>query len=294
MLKIINDTGYLIVGVFFGLSGYGLYKGIQNYGEKYLDSFLKKRIFSLLLPWIVGTFVYVIGYHFSNEADILFSNIRNAQNGFLIISHTWYIVVQIILYILFYIAEKILYRINKHNKVLSAILSIGYTLGLIFVFSLLRLGAWWYYSLLSFPVGIVLCFYENNKNRSRRNDNILLIISVVLFVLCYIVRFLNSKYYDNNFVWLLCRLGASAFAALFFLVLNYFVRFESKTNTFIARYSYSIYIIHMFFFTILRSNVFHIECDSAYLLLVITLSVCYAMLIGGLQKLIQRKSFGSQ
>lgn len=51
LMKIFSFCGYVIVAIFFTISGYGLTKQYLNRKEDYLSNFFKKRILSILIPF---------------------------------------------------------------------------------------------------------------------------------------------------------------------------------------------------------------------------------------------------
>jgi len=57
ILYFFTETGVLFVGMFFFLSGYGLYTNLKT-KENYLKGFLKKRLITVLVPFYVCILVF--------------------------------------------------------------------------------------------------------------------------------------------------------------------------------------------------------------------------------------------
>lgn len=276
-LSVIHDTGFLIVGAFFLLSGYGLFSELLLKREEYLQNFLRKRIVPLIGPWALASILYALMFFLIGGKDLFIESIWVRENGYLIVSHSWYVVVQILFYLLFYCAEKFIIRVCADKMVCWSIISAyTYTIALIAAMSMLKLGTWWYYSLLAFPTGIALKAYEKKEGRTKQRDAMVVVVSLLLFFLFYAIRYYNGKTVDSYVVWVLCKLMASSAFAALMLSISYFVRFDNPVLCFLAKLSYNIYLIHMLFYTILRSDFLYIEIDFLYFAITIILSVLYS------------------
>ncbi len=246
--------------------------------RNYLDGFLKRRILPLCFPWLIASILYTVMFFCLGGYNLFMEKVYNVENGFLIISHSWYIVVQIILYICFYFSGRIIKVKSSKRNVLIVITAMLYVTIMIVIMNRLKMGAWWYYSLLAFPVGILLKVYEANTKRNKKTDILIILVSLSFFVLSYIARYYNSKIFESYFIWIISKLTASASIAVFLGSLCYFIRFVSSFASFLARNSYNIYLIHMLFYILLRSEILYISSDIIYLLLTIVLSILYSQL----------------
>lgn len=95
--------GFIPVSLFFFFSGYGLMKKYMS-DQDYSKGFIKKRIPTLLIPYIIVILLYWIMYacygHFYTFAEMC----EILSRGYIIASASWYIVDIIILYFqLFYL-----------------------------------------------------------------------------------------------------------------------------------------------------------------------------------------------
>ncbi len=114
--------GYLsltLVGAFFFLSGYGLMKGYL-FKKDYYKGFLKKRFFSLILPYLFMNLVYWTYYNLTEEPHAfheLFTIFFSDRN---LVMYSWFIKDIIIHYLEFYLLM-LVFREKKENMYRLAI-----------------------------------------------------------------------------------------------------------------------------------------------------------------------------
>ena len=103
-LSIFNPLGYIGVGIFLCLSGYGLQKSFEKYG---LKDFGKKRIRRIIPALVVTTLMIVIIAAF-NGITFQSYQIVGSCLGFSdsVNPVTWYILMMWFCYIVFYILKK--------------------------------------------------------------------------------------------------------------------------------------------------------------------------------------------
>lgn len=137
--------------MFLFLSGYGNYK---SYASKDLSfSWLIKRVERVLLPYII---IFVI--------DILFLNGFGMNNNIVqcLINLTlpgrvlWYLKVQLILYILFFI----IYSIKNISDTVKILIISGIVLLYIIISAALAIPVYWYMTILFFCIGINFAMRE--------------------------------------------------------------------------------------------------------------------------------------
>ena len=103
--------GFLPVSVFFFFSGYGLMK--KHISEaNYSKGFIKKRIPSLLIPYLIVIFLYWLMYACYGEVYSFADMLDILSRGYIIASASWYIVDIIILYFVFYLSMKLFKKNN--------------------------------------------------------------------------------------------------------------------------------------------------------------------------------------
>lgn len=203
--------GILAVAFFFFCSGFGLIKRQMN-DKDYTKGFMKRRIFTVLVPYFICNYIYLTeallgnikyGNHFT------FVEVICAFFGlFLVNNQMWFAVEIMILYIAF---RLIFGRVRKTNTgilLMTAVVVIMVTIGFFsrhsfsFTMSYWFKGEWWYNTILMFPVGMLYAYKEERINNIiRKAFTAILLSSAVLFVLLdYIHRelVLQMIYYTGT------------------------------------------------------------------------------------------------
>ncbi len=106
--SLLTSSGYLIVGMFFFLTGYGLCESYKN-KENYYNTFFKNRIVTFYFDCIIFCAIYCIYYLFIGK-EINFQGIVTSifclgQGSY--ISNGWYLQVAGYIYICFFIIHKL-------------------------------------------------------------------------------------------------------------------------------------------------------------------------------------------
>lgn len=143
--------GYLIVAVFFFLSGYGLMIQFLKKGEGYLKGYWKSRVFYVSAVFAFASLIYSI-YHLI---------VGDFTPSLTIAANSWYMVVQILLYIIFWCAFKIAGK--------------RYSIGILFVFAMqtlmvivmrmIALPGIWYMSNYAFVLGLIIAWKKDLIDR---------------------------------------------------------------------------------------------------------------------------------
>lgn len=197
----------------------------------------------------------------------------------MIVSHSWYVFIQIIFYVLFAFAVKAASYLEINNKRKSIVLfSYLFTFILVMLIRFTRLGAWWYYSCYAFPVGVSLKYYETSINRSKKRDLFLATAALLAFVSFYILRYVNSYYLGFYHIAMISRLGASASFALVIGIGSYHCRINTKLLYLLGKYSYDIFLVHILCVEVLRSSKIYISLNTLYVLGVLASSLLCAYL----------------
>lgn len=184
-IPFVLKNGFLMCGVFFCLSGFGLSLQLSKKGDDYLNNFWHKRVFKLLIPLIVVFPIFFILKYYCQNLEIgIVKFIKNIHNSNLIIDYSWYIYEAIMLYIIFYyVAAK-----KKNSKVILYI-------NLIFVILLyiLKFNPCWYLSTLCFYLGI--CIFKRKKIKV---NFLYLFVSLIVFTLLMYFYYIFHSYYLKN------------------------------------------------------------------------------------------------
>lgn len=138
-LEKLGDYG---VGVFFLLSGYGLYTAYG--GKKTHIDFLKKRFFKIYLPYVIMALFISAASGGLTKISSLF--------GILFGIDYWFMLVIFLLYISFFLAGR--------NPKYTIIIETGFVIGLSVYFAINHYQIFWYDAIWTFPVGMTLAYLE--------------------------------------------------------------------------------------------------------------------------------------
>lgn len=223
--------GYLAVGVFFLLSGYGLIKSLKK-REDYMQGFLKKKTVVILLPFVLINAACSIFFQLTNLGGLpdfllFFTSLK------LIDSTSWFVVSIFIFYSAFYVI------FTNVNRVKGIVIIFGFTVLYILLCRYLELGAWVYKSALCFPVGALIGNYECFFNTVLKKFK-LFWFGVVVSVIGILVIMTYPE--------LLWRLPTPVICVVFainvYFVLSV-VELHSPVSELLGRLSLDVYLIHM-------------------------------------------------
>ena len=288
IFAVLEDFGVCLVGGFFFFSGYGLIRSIREKSD-YLKGFLKKRFPTILIPFYICTFVFIL-------VDLLqgkrydFGKLLSYASGWILLNtHMWYIVEIAILYIAFFLIFRF---VKKHS--LALFFMLGF-LVLLTIGSLLLChgqywfqGEWWYNSTLIFFLGLLLGEYEGKILTFFKNH----FVGCTLFALCGFVLFQRltgymlmhygywtedtfSKGYADKFMTLGPQLLMTFFFVILLIVISLKCRFDNPALRFLGKISLELYLIHNLF--IMKMD--FISGTGLYVLAVLLCSILAATLL---------------
>lgn len=259
-------VGYLLVGVFFLYSGYGLMKSVKT-KENYLKGFITKRIPAILVPFFVMNSLYllVLSVCFGRTYSIL--EILNYVLGIqLINSYAWYTIMILVFYLAFYF----FFKIFKEKK---AVILIGIFILLSIVFCMKFVGVQWFLSSLSFFIGILLA-YQERRILEWVKKKYLLCLLIVLFATigCFLLGFvLVESAIVNQLTAVVCNF----FFTLTVIVVNMKLQIKNEITIFLGNISYEIYLVHKLVLFIMLGYLNKIG-PTSYMILCIGVSVILA------------------
>ena len=185
--------GILAVAFFFFSSGFGLLKRWMT-DENYIKGFMRRRIFTVLVPFFICNYIYLTDALLNNIASRMhfgFGEVICSFFGiFLINNEMWFAVEIMILYVAFRLVfakvKKPLTGIIIMTFVVLAMMTIGLFSGHsdTGVMSYWFKGEWWYNTLLMFPLGMLYAYKEDRINRVVKRAFVAVLLgSAVLFVI---------------------------------------------------------------------------------------------------------------
>lgn len=200
--------GILAVSFFFFCSGFGLIKRWLT-DPSYLQGFMKRRIFTVLVPFFICNYIYL--------TDAIIGNIQNGKSfGFievicsffglyLINNQMWFAVEIMILYVLFRIVFSRVKKPLTGILIMTGLVLVLMVIGLLSghsdssVMSYWFKGEWWYNTIFMFPLGMFYAYKEERINKVFRSAfTSILIASAVLFV---IVDYIHRGLIEKHIFW---------------------------------------------------------------------------------------------
>lgn len=174
----------------------------------------------------------------------------------------WYLKIQVIAYILFYIAYKLFKKNNDIVLLLLTIISVC-------IMYILRLDSYWWNTIICFGLGSI--FAERKEKiivKLKRNKYIILILSLITFGLSFI---LGRRYSELQVI-------SSIAFCIFITTLLFVFKFKSKIINFIGNISLEIYLWHLVLLKLLFKNNKNIINLNINLLVFFILSILLAFI----------------
>ena len=285
-----SNFGYMgtyIVSVFFFLSGYGLY--VQNEKkENYLDSFLVKRLFKILIPFIFISSMYLIYRKINGQELSNLFFIGLFKKGSTVIYNGWFVDIIILMYIFFYISFRMF-----SDKTIAILVNTVLIIFYIVLAIKLGYGFWWYNSSLPFVLGLVWAKNKENIDRLLKKYYFIPLVSVtVLLFVSHQYSFILQKFHlvDNYSYALTANIDNVIFTFFLILIVRK-IDFSNKYLLFLGKISFELYMIHGLvmsifgkYFVTSRIN------DVIFTVLVLIVSIFLAWLINSVIKKINIKT----
>lgn len=146
----LRSIGFVVTGMFFFLSGYGLMVSYVSKRDGDLKLFLTKRFKAVILPYLVAAVVYYIYKQF-----FVTFTVKSVFDGLItgtLVDYSWYVIEICILYLLFGI---IFYGIKSLSDRAKLIIMFISCLLLFVIFWAAGSNECWYSSMLVFVAGLV-------------------------------------------------------------------------------------------------------------------------------------------
>ena len=239
---IMSYIGFILVAIFFFISGYGLSYGMRN-KSNYLEGFFRKRLFPVLVPyWIINT-IDIIFYLSKGKIFIPMQYILS-YIGADIITGTWFVTTILILYLIFWIAFKC-----KKSYTILTICLIGYCTICIYF----KLHTSYTASVAAFLLGVI---WNKIDKRViiwiREKYYFKLAIVFGTFGILFLGRLLlSAKGLDNEIIQLILRNLVSVLFVLSQITVTQKIQYTGKMLNWLGNISYELYIVHYVLLTML-------------------------------------------
>ncbi|KRL42213.1 acyltransferase family protein [Lacticaseibacillus manihotivorans] len=263
--NLIGKTGFIWVGLFFLLSGYGLVRNLLT-REKYKVNFLMPHLLRLLVPVYCAELVYLVldavigNYDFRWDKIVVFTNY---------VSYSWYVVSIGTVYIVFYLSAILT---NRYTVEVFC----GITLSAYVIFTKIQVSDVYYKGIIGIAIGALLAVIQFKQH--LRNMSIFVIAVEILGALLFSICF------DSTAVWhAAIVVGIAASLSVGFQYFNPLVIFQLNR---LSDISYEMYLVHgsLIMFFIRNSSRGQIAAGLVYLGTILT-----AYLIHETSKWVSRK-----
>ncbi|TCL58856.1 membrane-bound acyltransferase YfiQ involved in biofilm formation [Kineothrix alysoides] len=295
-LIMFKNSGVIIVGFFFFASGYGLITSLYQ-KDNYLKGFIKKRIFTVLVPFFICNYVYL--------TTMLLMGRKYAMSDLLCVffgvkllnSQMWFAVEIMFLYILFYVIfrfirrEKVAYMIMGVCvvAVMGGSLLLGHDLTTGEIVSWFR-GEWWYNTTFVFFIGMLAARFKEKllpwiKKRYYLCLSMLLVLSSFFGIISkrlleekgYWIEDIFYKGYTEKIETLAFQLPMVVFSVAVILLFMMKITFYNKALDFFGRFSLEVILINnVFIVSLLKLAVIN---EILYIIAVFAATILAAMTI---------------
>lgn len=227
--------GQLMVVMFLMYSGYGIMESYKRDKDKYLNSFIKRRLLktfmhydlAVLLFWLVAG---ILDHEYSGKDYLLsltgWSSIGNSN---------WFVFDILILYTITYLCLSIANRYRFSNAKLITLL-IGST-SFFMLFLIKTKEIWWWDTILSFPIGIIYSIYKDRIEVFLSNQR------NYLWTLTGVTLLFITFYYLGTEIKTIFSSVTSVIFALMFLMLTMRIKIGNKILYWLGVNAFSIYIL---------------------------------------------------
>ena len=229
--------GILAVAFFFFSSGFGLLKRRMT-DENYLKGFMKRRIFTVLVPFFICNYIYLTDALLNNiifRKSFGFGEVILSFFGiFLVNNEMWFAVEIMILYVVFRLVFAKIKKPLTGIIIMTCVVLVMMTVGLFSghsttgIMSYWFKGEWWYNTIFMFPIGMLYAYKEEQINKviKKAFASILIASSILFIIMDHIHRNLISisiywteDYKPHHILDKLTGLGQETLFELIFLIL---------------------------------------------------------------------------
>ncbi|MBO5428231.1 MAG: acyltransferase [Prevotella sp.] len=231
--------GYLVVSVFFFISGYGLIKSLINKGQEYVNTFASKRFPRMIVPFVICilTFILLDDLLFDERISIL--RLDSWRGNCPLLPTSWYVIVIILFYGIFYVFARTL-----HSPLLVTFAMWCFIFSYMAIMAYTGFREYWWMTTGCIGIGMTIGLYE---------EKILHFVSVKYKLLCEALFLIWLLFYHINIDYLpQCDTGiipllAIARSGVFAVIVWFYVSctgfFHNKLLNLMGNISYEIYLV---------------------------------------------------
>ena len=266
---VLQAIGYLSVAEFFFLSGYGLSMSYEKKRDEYIRKFPEEKILPFYLVILILTVGWVIIKIFFHERITMSTIGKSLLFGETVIEGGWYLQVQLLLYIIWFIAFK------SHGADSQKLIHLT-IIELLYCGAMIGLGysTTWYESVMAFPIGIVWAEHRFDIDDRFQSFGQWIKVEMILFIL-FVTAFGVSHIIPFEFARIVAKMiSAVLFVALLTLTI-YKISLNCKIARFLGNISLEIYTMQFVFLTLFHGLWINIEIPYLYIVCVV-LATCFA------------------
>lgn len=181
-----THSGQLVVTLFLLYSGYGVFVSIMKKGTPYVRRIPVHRVLRTLVHFDLAVLLYLAAYSFMGKTFSM-QKIFLALLGWESLGNSnWYIFVMLILYLITWLA----FRILENNPVPSLLFITVLTVISMYILSLHKTD-YWYNTMLCYPAGMWYGFFKEKidvKLKATKNYILAALILLALLLVVYKTR----------------------------------------------------------------------------------------------------------
>lgn len=186
--------------------------------------------------------------------------IKSLTFGGTIIGNGWYLQVQLVLYLLFYIT----FRYGKEDRAILCV--IGECITMCIILYLCGFEPTWYEGIMAFPLGMVWCGYQDKFNFLRKGSTAFLVAIIVFMLVC--TCFGLSRVLPNGIISVICKSMSAVIFPIAVVVIVNWIPIENNVTHVLGKYSMEIYILQGLFLSVFHQPPINIENPYMYVLMV--------------------------
>lgn len=267
-----------VVGIFFFLSGYGLYQSVIH-DPHYLDLFWSRRLPALLIPFAYVSVLYFAAHNLLEpEQQIsLFSFLTNLFGPHSVVTFSWFVTAILLFYAVFYISAR--FFLPTHYTMFMALNFLGITLYYI-VCVCFGFKHWWYLTAYAFPLGL---FYSSKEKSFlkllNKHFQFIFLFCLFLFLFTFLAAIFHPTSEGYSFVSATLFQIAYLFLPLLFIFTGRKVQFHNRMLKNLGILSLEIYLFQGLPILFFRNTSIWIENDFLFTFLVLCTTFAGAYLL---------------
>ncbi|MBO4283035.1 MAG: acyltransferase [Clostridia bacterium] len=266
--------GFVVVACFFFLSGYGLILSFRKDPLK-IRSFGRHKIIPFYLIILLLVIIYYVFYLCLGQRISAVSIVKSLTFGGTIIANGWYLQVQLLYYLMFYLVFRF---VRKKQLLLMLAMHIVY----IVLCIVLGLSSLLYERTLIFVYGMI--WYEKREtidnwiNSKKSRWAIIWLASCVLFAFNYMLSF--------RAVPVLFRGLSYFFFVTLVIMLLTKIKIQNRVTSFLGAISLEIYVVQGLFLILFHIGNTNVSNPYLYILAVTSSTIISALILHPLIRLV--------